>query len=162
MQILQDLGVNAISIHARTAKQGYSGKANWDYIKQAKEKFNTPIIGNGDIFKPGTAKAMLDYSKSDFIMIGRGCLGNPLIFERTSYLLKTGINKPEPLKEEKKKAFLRFSELYKKNQEQFKISEFKNHAMWFTTGARNSKKIRDLITKTEDFDEIVQLVINSI
>jgi tRNA-dihydrouridine synthase B len=161
IKILNDLGVSAIAIHGRTAKQGYQGKANWGLIKQAKEKSNIPIIGNGDIFKPGNAKAMLDQTKCDFVMIGRGSLGNPFIFEKTNYLLKTGKNKPEPTKEEKQKAFLRFAELYKNAPAQFSISEFKNHAMWFTKSTQGASFTRNEITKTDDFEKIVELVKNS-
>ena len=158
IKILEDLGVSAIAIHARTAKQGYQGNADWKYIKQAKEKSKIPIIGNGDIFRPGNAKAMLEQTKCDFVMIGRGSLGNPLLFDQTNYLLKTGKNKPEPSSQQKQKAFLRFAELYKQNKGQFSISEFKNHAMWFTKSTKHARFIRNEITKIDDFEKIVELV----
>jgi len=157
-KILEDLGVDAIAIHGRTAKQGYSGEADWNYIKKIKQKSNIPIIGNGDTFKPGTAKFRLEESKVDFLMIGRGCLGNPFIFEQTNYLLKNKKNKAEPNLDDKKKAFLRFAELYKKNKEQFKLSEFRQHAMWFTKSIKGARKLRNNIMNIEDFDEIVSLI----
>lgn len=158
VKILEDLGVDAIAVHGRTAKQGYQGTANWEIIKKVKEKSNIPIIGNGDISKPGTAKARLDQSNVDFLMIGRGALGNPLLFEQINYLLKTGKNKSEPTSEEKQKVFARFAELYRKNTAQFSISEFRTHAMWFTNSVRNAKSIRNQITKMNDFDKIVYVV----
>jgi len=159
-KILNDLGVDAIVIHGRTVKQGYSGNADWDLIKKAKEKFNTKIIGSGDIFKPGDAKAKLEKYKVDFLMMGRGALGNPFLFEQINYLLKNGKNKKEPLLEDRKKAFLRFSELYKKNKEQFKLSEFRQHAMWFTKSVQGARKLRNQIMTIEDFDEIVEAIKN--
>ena len=155
IKILEDLGIDAVTIHGRTAKQGYSGTANWDYIKKAKEKLNIPLIGNGNIIKPGNAKANLEKTKVDFLMIGRASLGNPFIFERINHLLKQGNNKPEPTKEERKKAFLRFAEIYKKHKAQFKISEFRQHAMWFTKSIQGARKLRNQIMTKEDFDEIV-------
>lgn len=158
VKILEDLGVDAVAVHGRTAKQGYQGSADWELIKKVKEKFNIPIIGNGDISKPGTAKARLEQSNVDFLMIGRGALGNPMLFEQINYLLKTGKNKPEPTQEEKQKVFERFAALYRKNTSQFSISEFRTHAMWFTNSVKNAKSIRNQIAKLDDFDKIVDIV----
>ncbi len=155
VKILEDLGVNAITIHARTVKQKYQGTADWDYIKKIKQNSKTKIIGNGDIDKPGTAKARLEQTKVDFLMIGRAALGNPFLFERTNHLLKTGKNKPEPTKEEKKKTFIRFAELYNKEQ---KLCEFKQHAMWFTKSIKGAKQLRNKIMSLEDLKQITELV----
>ena len=160
-KVLEDLGVAAIAIHGRTVKQFYTGKADWDCIKKAKEKANIPIIGNGDIIKPGDAKSMLEKSKVDFLMIGRGCLGNPSIFERINHLLEKGENKTESTNEEKKKSFIRFTELYKKYEEQFKMSEFKTHAMWFTKSVSNARRTRNEIMTNDDLASVVELVENS-
>jgi len=160
-KILEDLGVNAIAIHGRTAKQGYQGNADWDMIKKIKEKANIPIIGNGDIFKPGTAKALLEQSKVDFLMVGRGVLGNPILFKQIDYLLKNGKNMHEPSSREKQAAFSRFAELYKQNTGQYSISEFRNHAMWFTKSVQNARFIRNQIMTIDDFDKIVEIVKNS-
>jgi len=160
-KILEDLGVNAIAIHARTTKQGYEGKADWSYIKNAKEKVNIPIIGNGDIFEPGTAKFNLERSNVDFLMIGRGSFGNPFIFDRINYLLKEGKNKQEPTSIERKKAFLRFSNLYKNDKGQFNLSEFKTHAMWFTKKLRSARSLRNTIMTSNNLDEVIKLVVDS-
>ncbi len=161
VKILEGLGVDAITIHARTAKQKYQGDADWSYIKEIKQKSKVPIIGNGDIFKPGTAKSRLEQTKVDFLMIGRGALGNPFIFERTNYLLKHKESRQEPTSEEKEKAFSRFAELYQQQKPQFKLSEFKQHAMWFTKSVKSARKTRNIIMNTEDYDKIVGLVENS-
>jgi tRNA-dihydrouridine synthase B len=157
-KILEELGVDAVAVHGRTVKQGYSGQADWGIIKEIKSKFNFKVIGSGDIFKPGDGKAKLEKSKVDFLMIGRGALGNPFIFDRLNYLLENGKNKQDPSISDQKKAFLRFSELYKSNKEQFKISEFRQHAMWFTKGIRSAKKLRNEIMNIEDFNKIVDAV----
>src|SRR3989338_7017172 len=111
-KILEECGCKAIAVHARTRKQQYTGKADWEVIKQVKESVSIPIIGNGDVFKPGSAKAMLEQTNCDFVMIGRGTIGNPFIFSRTNYLLDHGKNAPEQTIEEIKMAFERFYALY--------------------------------------------------
>jgi tRNA-dihydrouridine synthase B len=161
IKILEDLGVDAIAIHGRTVKQKYQGKADWDLIKQAKERSNVPIIGNGDITEPGTAKFRLEQSKVDFVMIGRAALGNPFIFQQADYLLKNNKNQPKAINRDKQRAFLRFAELYKQNKEQFKISEFRQHAMWFTKSIQGAKRTRNEIMSLEDYDKIVKLVSTS-
>jgi tRNA-dihydrouridine synthase B len=158
IKILEDMGVDAVAIHGRTVKQKYQGKADWDLIKKAKEKFNIKIIGNGDIEKPGTAKFKLEQTKVDFLMIGRATLGNPFIFQQINYLLKNQKNQPEPCLRDRKKAFIRFAELYQENKYQFKISEFRQHAMWFTKSIEGAKKLRNDIMHLEDYEAIINLI----
>ncbi|HEY3298621.1 MAG TPA: tRNA dihydrouridine synthase DusB [Armatimonadota bacterium] len=92
----EDCGVAAVSIHGRTAAQGYSGSADWKVIAEAKKAVSIPVIGNGDVRSPEDAKRMFDETGCDGIMIGRGCLGNPWLFRRTMHFLKTGELLPEP------------------------------------------------------------------
>ena len=77
---IEQAGASAITVHARTRSQGYSGKADLDVIKAVKEAVNIPVIGNGDIIDGPAAKYMLDYTGCDAVMIGRAALGNPWIF----------------------------------------------------------------------------------
>lgn len=79
-QIIESAGAAAITVHARTRDQFYSGKADWEYIRKVKESVNIPIIGNGDIFNGDDAVRMLNETGCDFVMIGRGAYGNPWIF----------------------------------------------------------------------------------
>ena len=157
VKILEDLGVDAITIHARTKAQKYSGKADWNEIKKAKEKANVPIIGSGDVFKPSNAKAMLKQTKCDFVMIGRGAMGNPYIFTRTNALLKTGKNIPEQNDQEKKKCFMKFLDYYKKYEHVRSFTELKQHAMWFTKGMKGAKGSRQSLMKVKSVDEILKI-----
>jgi tRNA-dihydrouridine synthase len=79
-----------ITLHPRTVKQGYSGNADWKMIKELKEISNIPIVGNGDITTPEDAKTMIDETNCDYVMIGRGAMGNPFLFEQINDYLKTG------------------------------------------------------------------------
>lgn len=86
----ESAGASAITIHARTRSQGYSGKADWNIIKQIKEVVSIPVIGNGDVTTPELAKKMLDETGCDAVMIGRGVLGNPWLIKECIEYLKTG------------------------------------------------------------------------
>ncbi len=127
---LQGAGISALTIHGRTAKQMYKGQASWDYITKVKQNKNLkiPIIGNGDITSPQSAKKKFEESQVDAIMIGRATIGNPWIIERSKDYIKNNscreINKTEKLKIAKK----HFS-LYMKNieDEEFAITKFRKH-----------------------------------
>jgi len=92
----EDVGVAAIAVHGRTRSQMRSGRANWEIIGQVKQAVRIPVIGNGDVFTPQDAEAMLKVTGCDAVMIGRGALGNPWIFRRTLHYLETGELLPEP------------------------------------------------------------------
>src|SRR5574344_1739256 len=94
-KICEKAGASAITIHGRTRSQGYSGKANWNIIKEVKENVSIPVIGNGDVTSCYKAKEMLDTTGCDAVMIGRGCLGNPwLIKECVNYLNNCELPQP--------------------------------------------------------------------
>ena len=84
-KIAEDCGISAIAIHGRTREQYYSGKADWDIIRQVKENVSIPVIGNGDVFEVEDAINMLNQTNCDAIMIGRGAQGNPWIFKRINH-----------------------------------------------------------------------------
>ncbi len=156
-KLLEDFGVSAIAIHGRTKEQKYTGKANWDEIKKAKEAVNIPVIGNGDIFKPGDAKAMLEHTGCDAVMVGRGAIGNPFIFGRINALLEKRENISEITEQDKIACFKKFLEYYKKYEKMRAFSELRQHAMWFTTGMKGAKRLRNDIMRVQSVDEILGL-----
>lgn len=158
VKILEDLGVNAIAIHARTASQKYAGKADWNEIRKAKEAANIPIIGNGDIFKPGTAKALIEQTKCDYVMIGRGAIGNPFIFQMTNALLEKGKSVSEPTEKERKDCFIKFLDHYKKYENMRSFSELRQQAMWFTKGMTGSRIMRQKLMRAKDVESILGLI----
>jgi tRNA-dihydrouridine synthase B len=154
-KIIEEAGASAIAVHARHRKQGFTGKADWDIIKKVKDSISIPVIGNGDIFKPGTAKFMLESTGVDFVMIGRGALGNPFIFKRALALLESGKNLPEPSQKDVMKSFFEFVDLYERQKQQH-FSELRDHALWFTKGLRGSKEMRQQIMKLEDKESLLE------
>lgn len=157
VKILEDLGICAIAIHARTTKQGYSGTADLNEIKKAKEISNIPIIGNGDIDKPGKAKAMFEKTKCDYAMIGRGAIGNPLIFKTSKYLINNQINMPEPSEEDKMNVFKEFLEFYDKFENNRSFSELRQQSMWFTKGLTGAKILRLKLMAAKNVEDILDI-----
>ncbi|MBU0536084.1 MAG: tRNA dihydrouridine synthase DusB [Nanoarchaeota archaeon] len=157
VKILEDLGVSAITIHARTKEQKYTGKADWEEIRKAKEKANVPIIGNGDIFKPGTAKAMIERTKCDGVMVARGAIGNPLLFKGIKEIIEEGKSMPEPTEKEKIDSFMRFLNYYRKFEKTRSFTELRQHSMWFTKGIPGAKVLRNKLMRSESVEEILDI-----
>ena len=110
-KMAEQSGAAAVAVHGRTREQFYSGKADWDIIRQVKEAVSIPVIGNGDIFTPQDAGRMMEETGCDGVMVARGAKGNPWIFSRIDHYLKTGEVLPKQGPEEVKQMILRHAEL---------------------------------------------------
>ena len=147
----------AIAVHARTLEQGYSGKADWSWIKKIKENVSIPVIGNGDIDKVEDVKKMFDETGCDYVMIGRRAMKDPYFFFRANHYLKTGEILPEQNFYEKMNLLLEYLQLCKK-YDCFDASNFKILFVQFTKGYRNSSKLRVEISKIKEFEELLRTV----
>lgn len=158
-QKIEQAGASLIAIHARTRSQGYSGKANWDIIKQVKENVSIPVIGNGDIKTIYDAKKMLDETKCDAIMIGRATLGNPwFIKECVEYIENNKIIAP-PTNIEKIDMINHHYELLKKyTSEKQALLEIRMHALWYIKGLPNIKEYKNKITSCKTEQEFKNLL----
>lgn len=150
-----DAGAAAVTVHGRTRSQFYSGKADWGAIAAVKQAVKVPVIGNGDIWAPADAQAMMEQTGCDAVMIGRAALGNPWIFSRTVHFLKYAELLPEPKPEERVAMAQRHLDLMVQFKgERVAVWEMRKHAAWYTRGLRGSARLRDLINKAKSRDEI--------
>lgn len=149
---VEEAGAAAITVHGRTQEQGYSGKADWDLIKQVKESVNIPVIGNGDVFTPEDFKSWLEFSNVDGIMIGRAAMTNPFIFQQIQDYMKTGVYGEK----NKKVLFFEYLELAEKYDIHF--LQVKNHAVSFTKGLVGGSSIRQKLVRTNDIKQLSSLM----
>lgn len=146
----QEAGAASVTVHGRTAEQGYRGYADWEIIARVKEALAIPVIGSGDICHPWDAARMLAETGCDAAMIGRGALGNLWLIRRTVHYLATGEMLPEPTDSEKiRMALLHLSMLTKARGEQAGVRVMRKHAAWYLKGMWGAAQVRSLIMKTE-------------
>ena len=158
-KIAQECGISALAIHGRTREQFYSGKADWDIIAEIKQSIDIPVIGNGDVFEVEDAVNMLEKTKCDAIMIGRGAQGNPWIFKRINHYMKTGEILPEPTLEEKITTAIKHMNLaVAEHGEYVAVREMRKHIGWYLKGLKNSAKYRDQINKITDYKEVISML----
>ena len=160
-KICEKAGASAITVHPRTRSQLYSGKADLDIIKKVKEAVSIPVIGNGDITNIESAKHMLEYTKCDAIMIGRGVLGNPWLIKEIDTYLKTGktIDRPS-YKERINMCYHHLNYLLKIKNEKVATLEMRSHIAWYIKGMPYHKEIKNLIFKSQNIEEITEILDN--
>lgn len=158
-KICEEAGASAIAVHGRTRAQGYSGNVNLDVIKEVKETVNIPVIGNGDIKSWMDAKKMLDYTKCDAVMIGRGALGNPWLINEVVSYLKDGrvINKPT-YKEKINMCYKHLDYLLEIKNEKVAVLEMRSHISWYLKGIPNTQVIKEACFKATTKDELISIL----
>jgi nifR3 family TIM-barrel protein len=158
-KIAESCGVSAVAVHGRTREQYYSGKADWDIIRQVKEAVRIPVIGNGDIFEPEDAKRMLDETGCDGLMAARGAQGNPWLFRRILHYLETGELLAKPDAHEVKEMILRHAQMQiAEKGEIIGMKEMRKHIGWYTAGLRNSASLRRQSNLVETYEELAELL----
>lgn len=158
-RIAQESGALAVAVHGRTRSQYYTGKADWDIIRQVKEAVDIPVIGNGDIFSPQDAVEMLKVTGCDGIMVGRGARGNPWLFSSIQQYLQTGSIPQKPSVREMVEMILRHTQLQMNFKgEYLGIREMRKHVGWYTAGYPGSSKLRQMVNHVETFSELSALL----
>lgn len=158
-KIIEEAGAAAVAVHGRTREQYYSGKADWDIIRQVKDAVTIPVIGNGDVNSGEKAIAMREQTGCDGIMIARGAQGNPWIFSELLEYERSGTLPPRPSVEEIKKTMLRHARLQLKFKGDFiGMREMRKHVAWYTKGIHGAARFRELINKVETYEELENIL----
>ena len=158
-RIAESAGAAAVAVHGRTREQYYSGKADWDIIRQVKEAVKIPVIGNGDVTSPEAARQRMETTGCDGIMIGRGAQGNPWIFRQILHWMETGEEEPKPDLEEVKAMILRHARMLVEYKGAYTgIREMRKHVAWYTAGYPNSAKLRARVNEIESLEALEHLI----
>ena len=155
-KIAEAAGAAAVTVHGRTREQYYSGKADWDCIRAVKEAVSIPVIGNGDITDAYAAKAMLEQTGCDGIMIGRAAQGNPWIFREIVGYLENGQIPDRPSPAEVKELIRRHAMLQLEVKGEYTgVREMRKHLSWYTAGYPHSAGYRRMINSMETMEELL-------
>ena len=158
-KIAEQEGIGMMTLHPRTVSQGYSGHADWDMIKKLKQNASVPVVGNGDITSPEISKKVLDYTGCDYLMIGRGAMGNPFIFEQINDYLESGVYKKYTLTD-RLEAFVTYLELTEKYHIRF--ANIKQQAIRFTKGTVGGGQLRNRLSAATNTDDLKELLLQKV
>lgn len=160
-KVIEQAGASAICIHPRTRSQGYSGKADWNIIKEIKQSVSIPVIGNGDIKTCYDAKRMLEETGCDAVMLGRGVLGNPWLIKETISYLECGEIIESPKMFEKLDMVIKHL-IYLSETKPEKVArlEIRNHIAWYFKGLPGCNEIKNRVYQCESIHDIMQVLIN--
>jgi len=158
-KLIEKAGASAIAVHARTRKQGYSGKSNWNIIKDVVESVNIPVIGNGDVLSCEDAKKMLDETGCDAVMIGRGLLGNPWLIKECNEFLENNNIIERPSFIDKINMMKRhLHSLMEEKGENRAVLEIRSHFLYYLKGMPNNASIKNEICKCKTEAEILKIL----
>ena len=157
-KMAEQSGAAAVTVHGRTREQFYSGKADWDIIRQVKEAVSIPVIGNGDILTADDVIRMQDETNCDGFMIARGAEGNPWIFKQILHYFATGEKLEKPSFAEVTDMILRHAQMQIGFKGEYTgIREMRKHAAWYTAGYKNSSRLRAKICEVENYEQLQAL-----
>ncbi len=159
-KIAEEIGVSMITLHTRYVKDGYRGKARWEKIKLLKDAIKIPVIGNGDIFKAGQAKMLIEQKYCDGVMLGREAKNNPQIFTAIKELFENKKQEERTTKNTKEEILKRYFELYQE-QERKSLHQLQDNLCWLVSGEKKASEIKKQIREAKNYDEIKELIENA-
>ena len=155
---LEGAGVSAVAVHGRTKTQMYAGRANWDYIKAVKQAVSIPVIANGDVFTAEDAVHILDYTGADMAMIGRGCFGNPWIFQQAAAALAGEEIPPRPpLAQRCETAVRQFTLSAAQKGEHIACLEARKQYAWYLKGVPHAGYYKEQISHISTMEDIERI-----
>jgi len=160
MHRLEDVGIEALAVHGRTRSEMYKGKADWNWIREVKKHARIPIIANGDIWTAEDAVSMFDQTGADGVMIGRGSIGNPFIFERAKQLVKTGKSMPLPDFRERIQGaveHLKLSVQFK--GEKYGVLEMRRHYATYLKGLPMVSRVRNKLVREDCGEQVIDMLL---
>lgn len=158
-KIIEEAGASAVAVHGRTREQYYSGKADWEIIRQVKEAVHIPVIGNGDVTSGEQAEAMRKQTGCDGIMIARAAEGNPWIFSELIAYEKDGTVPERPSVDEIRETMLRHARLQLEYKGEYQgIREMRKHVAWYTKGLHGSARLREQINAVQTYQELEKIL----
>lgn len=154
-RLMEQVGAAAVAVHGRTRTQMYSGRANWDYIRDIKQQLSIPVIANGDVFSAEDAVHIIKYTGADMAMIGRACFGNPWIFQQAAAALE-GLPVPDlpPLAQRCDVAVRQFELARDHKGEKIACLEARKHYAWYLKGIPYSGYYKEKICQIQTMDDI--------
>jgi tRNA-dihydrouridine synthase B len=160
-KMVEKSGASFLTIHPRTALQSYGIPADWSVIKKVKNELSIPVVASGDLLSAERVKDCFDKTGCDSVMIARGAINDPFIFNDTKHFLKTG-ELIEHTREERIRLIKRFIKLYEEYDKRQSISELRNHCAWLVKGFRGARKLRDNIGKSKNKKEIMEILLSEV
>lgn len=158
-RIAQESGASAIAVHGRTREQYYSGKADWDIIRQVKEAVSIPVIGNGDLLCADDVIAMQEQTGCDGFMVARGAQGNPWIFKQILHYFETREKLEKPTFDEVCEMILRHARMMIEFKGEYTgIHEMRKHTAWYTAGYPHSSRLRAAVNTVSSYEELEVLL----
>ena len=158
-KVIEEAGAAAVAVHGRTREQYYSGKADWDIIRQVKEAVAIPVIGNGDVTSPEAADELVRRTGCDGVMIARGAQGNPWIFSELTAWEESGRIPPRPDKDEIRRMILHHARLQLEYKGGYSgIREMRKHVAWYTKGLKGAARLREKVNLVESYEELEALM----
>lgn len=159
--VAEESGASAVAVHGRTREQYYSGKADWDIIRQVKEAVSIPVIGNGDLLSAADVIKMQEQTDCDGFMIARGAQGNPWIFKQILHYFQTGEQLDKPSFEDVSQMILRHAKMMIEFKGEFTgIHEMRKHTAWYTAGYPHSSHLRAEVNTIENYEQLETLLGN--